>query len=782
MVGMSEDDCSPSSPLPADAVVVSRARPSVAQTVEIVPSRTFDPSAEETLRWVIALTTSCRPYHRDWYSIHLRAHEGKLTYLLSGPSVTLPSLLPRLPSGLTVREPPRIPPLALLESATARLVLPASPRAVPVSPDPLGDFARVFAQVDAREFAEVVVSLSPARGHSRNSLPDAPPSRSGNGANILFAALAGNVSPKIQQVSRGPKGAVSAERFLRVAVESRGVSASPERSRELALACLAPFHAWEPSGSLRVTSERGASEPVRPSLRGSRVVPSATVAGLLLPPTSSCTAPNVARTAASAPVPAGLPLLGPGVWPLGTPEGYSTPMGVPVREVLFGAVVGKPEWGKTTMLKTQFLAVTRQWPGHAEPPLAGGAVIDPHIDAVQDLIPFYWATPERVLLANFGGPWEGMRTPIYNPLDCRNLDGSWISPKEAEARVSTIVGTLAVIADWDRRATRSRPIATKAAELLMAMSLGLGPEDPVPTIFQIPWVLTMSPKERGDLIRDPRIPQSLRRWWENEGSAYKDIDFAPITQVISRIWASQPLRAFLGGRSTFTPRWAMDNKMVMLFGGLLGGDKEQNRLPVSLILRMLIQAAYSRGDVPREIRAKVCPPFYCFVDELPTCDGPDLAAIFMELRKFLFRLIVAGVSPAAFSKATWGAAVIASSIITTTSVDGEGAAKLTALGAWKGFDVRDLDGIRKYHHLTSVTFGEAKHPPFAVKGIEPEEIFDARPGVVEAHIAQDQTRYRDVASVVADLEDLDERLLEAWTGGRRSGAVSVDVPVEDDHE
>src|SRR5207247_4739371 len=81
-----------------------------------------------------------------------------------GPSAILPLLCQRVPSGLTLREPPTVPLLALMESATASVSLPRFARKVPTDPDPLGDFARVLADVTAEEFAEVVINLSVSRG------------------------------------------------------------------------------------------------------------------------------------------------------------------------------------------------------------------------------------------------------------------------------------------------------------------------------------------------------------------------------------------------------------------------------------------------------------------------------------------------------------------------------------------------------------------------------------------------------------------------------------------
>jgi hypothetical protein len=114
--------------------------------------------------------------------------------------------------------------------------------------------------------------------------------------------------------------------------------------------------------------------------------------------------------------------------------------------------------------------------------------------------------------------------------------------------------------------------------------------------------------------------------------------------------------------------------------------------------------------------------------------------------------------------------------VTTTSLTGQGANMLTSLGLWKDFDPRDLGEIEKYHFLSSFTLGGRKHPPIAVKGMQPQDLFEARPGVVESTFAANP-RYRLVAGIMEELETLDERLLAAWTGEtRRGGTVSVAMP------
>jgi hypothetical protein len=175
---------------------------------------------------------------------------------------------------------------------------------------------------------------------------------------------------------------------------------------------------------------------------------------------------------------------------------------------------------------------------------------------------------------------------------------------------------------------------------------------------------------------------------------------------------------------------------------------------------MHIQGAYSRGEVDPALRDELCPPFLVMVDELPSCDGTDFAKAFMELRKFGFRMGVMGVDPSQFLKKTWSAAVLAASIIDTTAIDGPGASQVASLSGWKDF-AGDLGSIERYHHLASITHRGTMLPPIAYRGMQPSDVADSRPEVVEAAIAANP-RYRLMDDVLAELDTLDDRFLDAW--------------------
>ena len=727
------DDCSP--PL-LSSVESSRSALSLRDSplVEVVSSASFNPSPEEVLRWATTL------YHcingKNSVQVILRASEGNLLFLLD-LSETARDATHRLPAGLTLRAAPRAPRARGEAVARAHVNLPRDPRVPHASPDPLGEFARAFATVRDGEDLEVVLELS--RGHAGSARAYA----------LVLDVARGRVRSTLAGGPETPASQpASAEPFFAIRAHVRATADTPERSRELALAGASPFHIWGPAGSVKVS--------FRPRLSPRRSIPHAALGAFLLPPTASCSAPNVARTAASAPIPPDLPLAtADGTWPLGTPEGYPAAIGVPAAEQLFMVIVGKPDWGKTSLASTQFLSHTRgrtYWRGLP----CGGAFIDPHRDAVREVLPYFWDCPERVLLLDLGGPWEGMRVPVYNALDCAGC-----GRQEIHRRISAVVGGMSVAARWDSKATRAIPIARMLVKTLAYVNYGLSPGSPVVSVFQIPRLL-------GDdewckaLVSDRRMPADVRAWWRDIRPIYKPDVFAPILQVVQRMRDADPLAAFLGGRSTFTPREAMDDRLVFLFGGWLSGDEASDRLPVSLLLRMLIQGAYSRGDVAKDQREELCPPFWTFVDELPSCDGPDLAKMFMELRKFYFRLAIMGVDPDRFLDGTRSAAFTAASILDSTALTGAGASQVAGQPGWAPFKA-DLGTIQKYHHLASITYKGQVRAPIAFLGMQPSDLFEAREGVVEDSLAGN-ARYRLVSDVLAEIDSVEDGLLAAWTG------------------
>jgi hypothetical protein len=771
--------------------------------VELVPSRDFDPNLEEALRFTHALTVVRAPRLRlrrslDFVRIRLRSvAPGRMAYLLQAPPDALRAILARLPEGITVRDAtdllaPQVPDDRAVARCLAKFPSPA--REVPLKPDPLTDFARVFAGVSNEESLELVFDLLPlTRGESSQapSVPlDSPLSRAVTGfaKDLGHHLTKGSSAPPPSRavkpptkvpVPKPPAAPTSTGAVFAVQVVSEARASSRPRASELARAVVAPLGHWAgPAQRLSVSSHSPSAEHrMLGNFLGSRRAPAVSavsLAGLVLPPTASCGALNVRRAAASAPVPTNMLEPGPGVFSLGHAEGYAEPVGLPASDVLFGAFYGRTGSGKTQEAKRWFLGQVLDSPERLG---NGGVFIDPLRDAIESLAE-YLSGPSafpgagdissRVIRIDLGRPWEDLRLPIWNPLDAAE-----VSDEEGEERVAAIVAAFLAATGWTK-ATRATTFVQESCRFLVALARELGPGAPAPTIFQIGTVLT-NDHWRETILASPRMPQGIRDWWRNQFSASKKGDASavlPVTFLISRLRASTPIAAFLGGTSTFDFREAMDERRIILFAPPVTAD-DKAKLATSIFVRGILQGAYSRADVPATYRGEVCPRFWIFGDEMPMWDGPDIPRIFQQLRKFYVHLLVFAQSPRShgLSKATAEASMNAASILAASTVNGPGAKMIAA--HWTGPDADDLQQVERYTYLASVMHEGKQSGAFLCRAIQPQEVYPREPGGLEAAIAHDP-RYRLASEVVAELDTLDDRLLKAWTGDSGPGGrVSV---------
>lgn len=92
---------------------------------------------------------------------------------------------------------------------------------------------------------------------------------------------------------------------------------------------------------------------------------------------------------------------------------------------------------------------------------------------------------------------------------------------------------------------------------------------------------------------------------------------------------------------------------------------------------------------------------------------------------------------------------------------------------WRGPDAQDMTEVEQFHHIVTATIEHRRTVGFLVRGLQPEDLREARPGVLDEAIRSDP-RYRDAAEVVEELKTLDDRLLAAWTADRgRGGSVAL---------
>jgi hypothetical protein len=745
------------------------------KTVELAPSRSFNPNPEEVLRWSIALARSTRRFHpKDFIRIHLRADNGYLSYLLSAPSEVLPRLLTFLPAGLTVREAAVPPSPAALAVSRAVVSLPRNPRVVPADPDVLGDFARALAEAREGELAEVILDLVAADKRPRERQFS---SREWDPAKLLTAArtaAARDFLARPQPTRSNPREEAenhppTEEILFRVAVHAHAFSPDAQRARDLALGLAQPFHAWGPGGSVKVSTRSPAAgwlhEGHRPRGARSQVVAQTALACLLLPPTESCTAMNVRRSGAAAPPPRGLLPLGPGTRPLGHVAGYSGPVGIRWDEFFFGGLSGQTRWGKSYFEIGTFLS----WVLEAPYGLGlGGCYVDPTREALGTLEPFMTSIAPRCLVVDLGRNWDDLYLPCWNLLDARGT-----KDQEANERVGAMTSGFLAATKWKPDfASRATAIITNTANSLIAFDRALPADAPTPTIFQI-HTLIENEEWRKKIL--PCLPQHLRQWWEDSFPRLPKDAVLTVTNLISRLRNDVPTAAFLGGRNTLNLREAMDRRQVVLFSNARKGDG-RDALPTSLFVRGLLMAGHSRQDTPEVRRREECPRFHIVYDEAPTYNGPDLASGMQELGKYGIVSDVLSQGPSKLKVGgTWDALATNSSTLTTTSVGHDDAVMIAK--EWQGASASDIMDTERYTFLTSVVHEGRHSPAFHFRAIDPHDLYPYEAGVLERSIAKDR-RYRLASETVADLETLDERLVKAWMRGQNSGPRPIAVDVE----
>jgi hypothetical protein len=501
--------------------------------------------------------------------------------------------------------------------------------------------------------------------------------------------------------------------------------------------------------------------------RRSSLVTAAGIAGLLKPPTVHCAHRNVARSGGMVPpAPRNVPEWRgqPGVIPIGYapgPDGKERLLGMALEDLFFSLRVGKSRYGKTetALVQAAALALSGQ---------DGVWFLDPHADGWRRARPLL--TDPQVLArlweVDLTVRGDDARIAGYNPLD---MTGQ--SAEHIEDRVDAVVTAIASALSWGDSAPRAKTILTKCCETLCHLALRL-PPDCAPTLFQVRTLLD-DPDWRQSVL--PSLPASLQGYWERTFPRYPAEATPVITNVIERIAASRTLSAFFGtSRSTYDVRAALDHGNIVFVcppGGDLG------RLAACFLIYDLFRAGKSRGDLPESARCR----FDAFIDEVTAVDGAakgHLAAILEQLAKFGVRLHAMTQMAQRLTPATRDALLQNQSLLCSTAGDID-AVKLIAR-QWAGqVDPATIAGLPRFHHVVSATVNGETTTPFKVRGalvtdLFAEQMHPDRLGLQQAAINTSLHRRR-IGDVLADLDGLDERILDAL-GVSPGGGVTGNVP------
>ena len=176
----------------------------------------------------------------------------------------------------------------------------------------------------------------------------------------------------------------------------------------------------------------------------------------------------------------------------------------------------------------------------------------------------------------------------------------------------------------------------------------------------------------------------------------------------------------------------------------------------NLLVYDILHAAKARASMPPAARR----PFWVFLDELQTYDGPNLPALLEQSAKYGGRAFMFNQNPERLSQATWNAVSTNRSHLLSTTVNATAARRISAeIGTPPAPEV--LTRLDAYTYLASVRVGREVSRPFLVHGIEAKELHaeHRRPNQVhELDAAIDHTTGR---------QPVDERLAQVDGHGAR---------------
>ena len=721
--------------------------------VELLPSEAFDPQLEGVVRFASQLART-RPMVLGWLdrpasAVRLQlatGPDGLVHYTAEVPRRGLSALQAALGAydQLEVRPVQPDAKVAEREGAVARAELvPARSSALPLAevglePDPLQSFAAALARTEAArgESAVVTVDLMPAAPYQRRRLR----------RRLLREAERGRPSPaSVLGEGRVGSGRMSAaesagRRFEGRALERKLGGGEPlfgvqllvrvragtrPRAREQMQALLSCFDAFAGENHLRVVGVAlggmgffGSDLPWRRGYfdkriatgrfapRRRRVVGAGEIAGLLKPPTVHCAAENVARSGGVIPrPPIGLPTFTGqrDLIPLGRLQGREGErlVGVRCSETFFSYMAGRSRYGKTETAIGQFVHLVRS--GH------GGLFLDPHADAIREIKRYLTdkGVRERVIEIDLSDPDRQDQQPSWNLF--------WLehrTPGEAAGRVEAFVDALAAALRWDDRNTRALNIATQAAQALVELAQRL-PAKLAPTIFQVPTLLSDQEWREAAL---PHISSGTAGFFRDRFPRLAPDAATAVTNIIDRLRAARSVAALLGNPvSTYDSQRAMREGMIVL--ACPGSGSTRDRLVANLLVYDMLHAF--------KLRARVAPakrrPFWLFLDELQTYDGPNLPMLLEQSAKYGGRAFLFNQNPERLTDPTWNAVTTNRSHLASTTVNAKAAQMITR--EWSGQIEPDvLTRLERFTYLTQVTLGTRSSKPFLVHGVTAREL------------------------------------------------------------
>jgi len=401
------------------------------------------------------------------------------------------------------------------------------------------------------------------------------------------------------------------------------------------------------------------------------------------------------------------------------PDGHERLIATREADTLFEVQVGKAGWGKTMRALVQAVAVA-----HSR---GGLAFVDPHRDSWATIAP-YLAHPgimRRAWLIDLTIRDPQDHLACWNPLGMT----SGQAPHEV---VAATVDAFATSLGWgDTNTPRAITILTKAVEALAAVNaqaVAARAEDCQATVFQIRPLLT-DPLFR-KLIVD-RLDTEQARWWITSFPEIPKEALPTVLNPLDRLATSPVIKAFLGNPTgNYNIRHAMDRSKIVWI--CPAGTGPTDRLLISLLVRDLLRAGLSRRDITERDRK----PFRLYLDELISLDGAassSLAEITEQLRKFAVRMHGMTQLLHRLSGDVRTTLLQNASCLSTTAGSVEAIRHIT--DQW-GNQINPAEAaeLDRYHHWASFTVAGKRIGPLLIRGPELNEVFSdlARPSKVRA--------------------------------------------------
>jgi len=766
--------------------------------LELLASEAFDPSIEAVERFAAQLARTRRGaggwLDRPGSAVRVRLageDDGLMHYTLEAPRRALPTLH----AALGAYDQLDIRPADTTDTPTggavvrAELVLARS-SSLPLGetglePDLLQSFAAALARLDSTrgERAVVALDLLPAapgqRRRLRRRLLREASRHAEHHAGVSLGSLLGE-NERSAGRGRIGVGEAAGRRWQTRALERKLASGGPLFQIQLLLrvqaqsgggaragmqALLSCFDALAGENHLRVVGLRlgglgflGSDLPWRRArfdrrMRSGRFAPrrrglvsAGEIAGLLKPPTVHCRAENVARSGGVIPAaPIGLPVFTgqPGVIPLGRLDDGRL-VGVHAGETFFAYMAGRSRYGKTETAIGQFVHLARS--GH------GGMFLDPHADAIAEIKSYLTdaGVRERVVEIDLSDLDRDTPQPGWNLFALERR-----TPGEAADRVEAFVDALAAALRWDERNTRALNLATQAAQALVELAQHL-PAELAPTIFQVPTLLS-DPDWREAAL--PFLTGGTAGFFRDRFPRLPAEAVTAVTNIIDRLRAARPVAALLGApASSYGAARAMRDGLIVL--ACPGSGSTRDRLIANLLVYDVLHAAKARAAIAPERRR----PFWVFLDELQTYDGPNLPVLLEQSAKYGGRAFLFNQNPERLTDATWNAVTTNRSHLLTTTVNAKAAGMIAR--EWAGQIQPDvLTRLARYTYLASVTLGERTTKPFLIHGVRARELHAAHHHPEQLPALQDAidaTAHRQPIGGTLELVDRHDKQIAGW--------------------